>query len=1208
MRKIFNISVLLLAISVLTSQAVAQETVLATFENGMTSGTKFVDTWEASPFNTGQCSNAPEVIVNPYADNMNPTSIVLHYIRPYYAGDRNGVEIKLETPFNLTTETQYVHIFIYKPVSSRILLRGLDTENNTFQFQVLSSSESRAGAWSDAVFAVKGSNYTIDRLVLYPDLESSVNRLSSDIDIYIDEIVINSSSESRSVSDYCNVGGTITSDRYISSITTTGASTDISITSDARTAVYEKYASGSIVAIPGGEFTVEFVQKSNSGTNEAWVADVYADFNADKEFVSEGEYIGRISGVASGDEVVYTADITVPETTAVSSCMIRIKLTDSSDDAVAGGAYSSCSSVVDGYAINIPMEISEYAERPIIKITGQSDQSDWGAVKFKGYESGVTELMIEKETAITVTATPNAGYRFKGWYNQETGGLVSVDTEYRFSPDYNIILVARFEEIPFCMPEYQTPAKYYLGKASITPASQSALYYVGSSTSSEDGISSNIQRLSILGGVNVKRGTTFSLYIEKANSSAALSSANVALWADWDKSHSFDSDEYIGSYNITSSSNTFNVTVPDDAVKGDVYLRLIMTDNELTETSSCDAVGTGAVYDFMVTVTPGDDERFSINAVPSISGAATFTLSPEPGTDGKYAAGTNVEITCVPGEGFQFVQWLKDGMPYGATMTSNNPLPLTGLDEDLNLTMKVEAKFPEYCAGTTPNNGDGDHYGISGGSLSVNGVQAFTFSKGSSAITDLSGSCIAEVCPGDVIQLYVSGGDPHSSWAQGIAYVDWNMDGEWNTTTEAYELFNDPGAVVKNKLTEITVPDDVAIGCFGMRLCSGEAPAYNTLGGGPCQARRRGTLFTFRINSSVPPTSVPKLTLSQGEGCTVAITDSEGNPMSSGDEVEAGESLNIEVSITDENYLLDKIRVNGVPVAYTESGDNVYTATVSASSSGANVVVTTREKAYCTSTATITRTDRPASEGNDNRYLTAVKITGATYNGEAQTISINGLSQDAHRCVYEDHTDQVLKCSPGDVLTPTLTFNGAWMHKYVYVDWDRNYTFDVGTSADWKELVSFNYIDGVNSAGATAAQDGSAGMGTFVVPEDASGEYRIRFKLDWDSTDPCGRFDSGNSILNNAGGIVDFILDVDNPTSGVEEITDMPFSVIGGSGKIYLASSTNATVDVIDAKSGLIYKKGYNVIGNAEIQLPAGVYLVKVETSDSSEVKKVIVR
>lgn len=1207
MRKIFNISALLLVLSIITNQAAAQQTVLATFEDGMTSGTKFVDTWEDSPFNTGLCSNAPEVIDNPYADNMNPTSKVLHYIRPYYAGDRNGVEIKLETPFNLTTETQYIHIFIYKPVSSRILLRGIDTEHNTFQFQTLSTSESRAGAWSDAVFAVKGSNYTIDRLVLYPDLETSVNRLSSDLDIYIDEIVINSSSESRSVSDYCNVGGTITSDRYISSIESMGASTDLTITSDARTSVYEKYQAGSIVAVPGGEFSVKFIQKTGSGSNEAWIADVYADFNADKEFVSEGEYIGRIEGVSSGDEVVYTANITVPESTPVSSCMLRIKLTDASDASVADGAYLSCGSVVDGYAINIPLEISEYAERPIIQITGESSQSGWGSVQFSGMEMGVTKLMVDKGTEITVTAVPSSGYQFAGWYSQETGSLISDEAEYSFSPDYNITLVAEFEEIPFCKPAYETPAKYYLGKASITPAGQSALYYLGSSSQAVDEITNNLQQLSVLGGVNVKRGTTFSLNIEKAASSTALTEANVALWADWNRNHSFDADEYIGSFDITSDTYTFNVSVPAEAISGEVYLRLIMADTELTAESSCDAVGTGTVYDFEVTVAPGDDERFSITAVPSVSGAATFTLSPEPGTDGKYPAGTNVEITCVPSEGYEFVQWLKDGMPYGATMTSNNPLPLTALNEDLNLTMKVEAKFPEYCAGTTPNNGDGDHYGITGGSLSVNGVQAFTFTK-SGSITDLSETCIAEVCPGDVIQLYVSGGDPHSSWAQGIAYIDWNMDGEWNTSTEAYELFNDPGQVVKNLLTEITVPEDVAIGCFGIRLCSGEAPAYNSLGGGPCQARRRGTLFTFRVNSSLPPVSVPRFTLSEGEGYTAVVTDSSGEVLESGTEIAVGEQLNVRVTVTDENYILENIRVNGISIAYNDEGGNVYTATFSASSYGANIVVNVKERAYCTSDATITRTDRPSSEGNDNRYLTAVRLTGATYNGQAQSISISGLSQDAHRCVYEDHTDQVLNCTAGDVLTPTLTFNAQWMHKYVYVDWNRNYSFDVGTEADWNELVSFNYINGVNSAGATAAQDGSTALGTFVVPEDAGGEYRIRFKLDWDSTDPCGRFDSGNSILNNAGGIVDFTLNVFNPTTGVDEIVFEPFTVIGGNGKIDITTSTTVTVDVIDARSGLLYKSGLNIFGKEEIQLPAGVYLVKVVTDDISEVKKVVVR
>lgn len=1208
MRKLFNIGALLLALSLSANQAVAQETVLATFENGMTSGTKFVDTWENSPFNTGQCSQSPEVIDNPYADNMNPTTKVLHYIRPYYAGDRNGVEIKLETPLNLTTETQYVHIFIHKPVSSRILLRGLDTEHNTFQFETLSISESRAGAWSDAVFAVKGSNYTIDRLVLYPDLETSVNRLSSDLDIYIDEIIVNSSSESRSVSDYCNVDGTVTSGRYISEITTSGASTDIAITSDARASVYEKYQAASIVAVPGGEFTIEFVQKSASGSNEAWIADVFADFNDDKEFVSAGEYIGRVEGVQSGEDVVFTATVAVPENNPILSGMIRIKLTDASDASVAGDAYSSCGSVVDGYAINIPLEIAEYAERPIIQITGNSNQSGWGSVKFSGLEMGVTELMVDKGSDVTVVATPNAGYQFKGWYNEETGSIISNEAEYVFNPEYNITLVAEFEEIPFCMPESEMPVKYYFGKASITPANQSALYYVGSSSEATDEISSNIQRLSVLGGVNVKRGTTFALYVEKAISSASLSQAKVAMWADWNKDHSFSADEYLGKTTITGDSHTFSIDVPAEAINGNVYLRLIMTDNELTAESACDAVGNGSVYDFEVTVMPGDDERFSIVASPSISGAATFTLSPAPGDDGKYAAGTNVEITCVPSEGFEFVQWYRDGMPYGATMTSNNPLPLTALYEDLNLTMKMEAKFPEYCAGSAPNNGDGDHYGITSGSLSVNGIQAFTFSKGSGAITDLSETCIAEVCPGDVIQLYVSGGDPHSSWSQGIAYFDWNMDGVWDTSTEAYELFNDPGQVVSNLLTEITVPDDVAIGCFGIRICSGEAPAYNSNGGGPCQARRRGTLYTFRVNSSLPPVSVPRFTINEGEGYTAVVTDADGEPVVSGTEVSAGETFNIEVSLTDENYILESIKVNGVSIAYSDEGGNVYTATFSASSYGANVVVNVKERAYCTSDATITRTDRPSSLGNDNRYLTSVKITGATYKDEPQSISISGLSQDAHRCVYEDHTDQVLNCSPGDVLTPTLTFNGDWMHKYVYVDWNRNYTFDVGTAADWNELVSFNYIDGVNSAGSSASSQGSAALGTFVVPEDASGEYRIRFKLDWDSTDPCGRFDSSNSILDNAGGIVDFTLNVDNPMSGVEEISDEPFAVIGGNGEIYLKSSENITVDVIDAKSGLVYKSGLNIFGNAEIQLPTGVYLVKVVTDNTSVVKKVVVK
>ena len=56
------------------------------------------------------------------------------------------------------------------------------------------------------------------------------------------------------------------------------------------------------------------------------------------------------------------------------------------------------------------------------------------------------------------------------------------------------------------------------------------------------------------------------------------------------------------------------------------------------------------------------------------------------------------------------------------------------------------------------------------------------------------------------------------------------------------------------------------------------------------------------------------------------------------------------------------------------------------------------------------------------------------------------------------------------------------MHKYVYVDWDRNYVFNVGSSGNWEELVSFNYINGVTSSGATGSNQGSSALGAFTVP------------------------------------------------------------------------------------------------------------------------------
>ena len=195
---------------------------------------------------------------------------------------------------------------------------------------------------------------------------------------------------------------------------------------------------------------------------------------------------------------------------------------------------------------------------------------------------------------------------------------------------------------------------------------------------------------------------------------------------------------------------------------------------------------------------------------------------------------------------------------------------------------------------------------------------------------------------------------------------------------------------------------------------------------------------------------------------------------------------------------------------------------------------------YCEPTETLTRPDRTDGGATDNRYVTSIQITGATYQGEAQTINLTGMSQEPRRCVYENHTDSILYCTPGDVLSPVINFTGDWMHKYVYVDWDRNSIFEIaegtpGVTTDWGELVSANYLtetdvkdkDGYTSAGTTGVRRGTTALPTFTVPQDAAGDYRIRFKVDWYSTDPCGNNSSSNSILNNGGAILDYTIHVD---------------------------------------------------------------------------------
>ena len=144
------------------------------------------------------------------------------------------------------------------------------------------------------------------------------------------------------------------------------------------------------------------------------------------------------------------------------------------------------------------------------------------------------------------------------------------------------------------------------------------------------------------------------------------------------------------------------------------------------------------------------------------------------------------------------------------------------------------------------------------------------------------------------------------------------------------------------------------------------------------------------------------------------------------------------------------------------------------------------------------------------------------------------------KTVYVNQTSNQFFAKPGETLTASVAYTGAWMHGYAYIDFANDGKFqgtvnDNLSIAQGSDLVSFSFYggadndNGVNSAGVsiTGNNRNTLVMPSFTLPADmAHGVYRMRYKVDWNSVDPAGCIDQSNSILNNGGGIIDVMLNV----------------------------------------------------------------------------------
>ena len=169
---------------------------------------------------------------------------------------------------------------------------------------------------------------------------------------------------------------------------------------------------------------------------------------------------------------------------------------------------------------------------------------------------------------------------------------------------------------------------------------------------------------------------------------------------------------------------------------------------------------------------------------------------------------------------------------------------------------------------------------------------------------------------------------------------------------------------------------------------------------------------------------------------------------------------------------------------------------------------------------------------SSGRKLTSFGLTdGVT----TQSVSVN---QTTSGSIYYNRKSTVFETSPGEEIKfSDLTWEGAWMHGYLYIDYNGDGEFNQTLNANGTtggEVVSYSYYNSKNSAGESASDGAGLPnatiMPSFIIPGDvAAGTYTARFKVDWNSLDPCGNSASNNNIAKNGGCVVDFSIKINAP-------------------------------------------------------------------------------
>ena len=218
--------------------------------------------------------------------------------------------------------------------------------------------------------------------------------------------------------------------------------------------------------------------------------------------------------------------------------------------------------------------------------------------------------------------------------------------------------------------------------------------------------------------------------------------------------------------------------------------------------------------------------------------------------------------------------------------------------------------------------------------------------------------------------------------------------------------------------------------------------------------------------------------------------------------------------------------------------------------------------------------DKDANSTHTSRALNSFSLQQTGKDKQTKSVKTS-------KAAYEDHTaDEPFTVEAGSELTASFDYTGEWMHSFVYIDFDNDGDFSY-KEGQWDQtgtdLVAFSFYSldsnpkndasGYNSVGDELTGDArnTYAAPSFKAPAKA-GEYRIRFKFDWNCILPAG----SSTILEDGGGVWDATLKVVEPV--VDGISTINAETANGEAQLF-------TIDGVKLSK---LQKGLNIVRTAD--------------------------